>query len=336
MEASDAFVGVDVSKKKIDIALQLNGKMKTKVLDNTADGHTALLAWLSKHKTPCDRLHICMEATGVYHERLAWALHDAGLKVSVVNPGCIKRFGQSENLRNKNDTVDAALIARYCSAMAPATWEPPSVEQRQLRGWTLRVQALKDIRQQEENRLEALTVSGMDDIAAHVQQHIGWLNVEIAKLEGDIDAHIDRHPGLKRDAELMTSIPGIGTATAARMLGQIGDLRRFDSAKAFAAFLGVTPRQRTSGTSVKGRTMISRTGSSALRAALYMPSMVARRYNPLLSSFADRLLRTGMAKKAVISAVMHKLAHLLYGVIHTGKPFDPNYNQKGLAIQDGI
>src|SRR4051812_23149844 len=127
MEASNAFVGVDVSKKKIDIALQLNGKMKTKVLDNTADGHTALLAWLSKHKAPFDRLHVCMEATGVYHERLAWALHDAGLKVSVVNPGCIKRFGQSENLRNKNDTVDAALIARYCSAMAPATWEPPSI-----------------------------------------------------------------------------------------------------------------------------------------------------------------------------------------------------------------
>jgi transposase len=113
-------------------------------------------------------------------------------------------------------------------------------------------------------------------------------------------------------------------------------VRRFESAKAFAAFLGVTPKQRTSGTSLKGRTMISRTGSSALRAALFMPSLVARRHNPILKRFAERLMATGMTKMAVIGAVMHKLTHLLYGVIHTDKPFDPNFLSKGLAIQDGI
>lgn len=329
-------VGIDVSKKKLDVALFANGKVKSKVIDNSADGHKLLLDWLGKSKAPLQDLHVCMEATGVYFEPVALALHAAGMKVSVVNPACIKGFGHSENIRNKNDAIDAGLIARYCVAMCPALWSPPPLEQRQLRAWATRVQALKDIRQQELNRLEAHSITGMDDVAANVQAHISWLDSEIKKLESEIDDHIDRHPGLKRDAELIGSIPGIGAATVAKVLGHIGDIRRFESAKAFAAFVGVTPKQRTSGTSLKGRTMISRTGSTALRAALYMPSLVARRHNPILIRFAERLLATGMAKKAVIGAVMHTLTHLIYGVIHTGKPFDPNYLSKGLANQDGI
>ena len=336
METVRAIVGIDVSKKKLDIALLVNGKIKAKVVDNSTDGYELLLMWLSKSKVEKDALHVCMEATGIYYEPVALALHDAGVAVSVVNPACIKGFGHSENIRNKNDTADAGLIARYCAAMQPALWSPPPLEQRQLRAWSLRVQALKDIRQQEENRLEANTFTGMIDVAEHVKQHIAWLSAEIEKLEGDIDDHIDRHPGLKRDAELITSIPGIGATTVARILGQLGDIRRFDNAKAFAAFLGVTPKQRSSGTSIKGRTMMSRAGSMSMRAALYMPSLVACRHNPILRRFAQRLSATGMAKKAVIGAVMHKMTHLIYGVIRTGKPFDPNYLANGLAIQDGI
>lgn len=336
MDTVCAAVGIDVSKKKLDIALLANGKIKTKVLENSIEGHRALLDWLGKSKLSLSALRVCMEATGVYSEPVALALHQAGLVVSVVNPACIKGFGHSENIRNKNDAIDAGLIARYCAAMKPAPWTPPPLEQRQLRAWSQRVQALKDIRQQEQNRLEALTIGGMDEVGQHVAQHIAWLSAEIEKLEGDINDHIDRHPGLKHDADLIATIPGIGMTTVARILGQLGDIRRFDSAKAFAAFLGVTPKQRSSGTSVKGRTMISRAGSTSLRASLYMPSLVARRHNPILRQFAERLAMTGMAKKAVIGAVMHKLAHLIYGVIHNDKPFDPNYSSKGLVIQDGI
>lgn len=336
MKAAFAVVGIDVSKLKLDIALLFNGKVKSKVLDNSAAGHRSLLEWLGKSKAPMEAMHVCMEATGVYYEALALALHQAGLKVSVVNPSCIKGFGQGENIRNKNDAIDAGLIARYCAAMAPGLWTPPPVEQRQLRAWSLRIQALKDIRQQEENRLEAHTVTGMEDVAAHVITHIKWLDAEIKKLEKDVDDHIDRHPRLRHDAALISSIPGIGATTVARILGHLGDIRRFDSAKALSAFIGVTPKQRSSGTSLKGRTMISRKGSTSLRAALFMPSMVARRHNPILKRFAERLLATGMAKKAVVCAVMHKLTHLIFGVIRTGKPFDANYLSKGLALQDGI
>jgi transposase len=336
MDGAHAIVGIDVSKLKLDIALLTNGKVKSKVIDNSPAGYLSLLEGLAKSKADMATIHICMEATGVYYEALALALHEAGLKVSVVNPSCIKGFGRSENIRNKNDAIDAGLIARYCTAMKPAPWLPLPLEQRQLRAWSLRVQSLKDIRQQEENRREALVVSGMADVAAHVAAHVKWINEEIAKLEKEIDDHIDRHPGLKHDADLIKSIPGIGPTTVARILGHLGDIRRFRNAKALAAFLGVTPKHNTSGTSVKGRSVICRTGSTSLRAALFMPSMVGRRYNPILNQFAERLLATGMPKKAVICAVMHKLTHLIYGVIRTGKPFDANYLSKNLAIQDGI
>ena len=101
MDMVCATVGIDVSKKKLDLALLVDGKIKTKVLENSSEGHQALLDWLRKSKVPLPALHVCMEATGVYSEPVALALHEAGLVVSVVNPSCIKGFGHSENIRNK-------------------------------------------------------------------------------------------------------------------------------------------------------------------------------------------------------------------------------------------
>jgi transposase len=336
MNAQSPILGIDVSKRKLDLALLINGKVKSKVVENSPNGYSDLHDWLTKQKADIAGLHVCMEATGVYSEPVALALQALGMKVSVVNPACVKGFGQCENIRNKNDIIDSGLLARYCAAMHPEPWVPPPLEQRQLRAWSDRLLALKDIRQQELNRIEAHTVAGLTELIAHVGNHVKWLDEQIKQLEKEINDHIERHPDLKRDAELMASIPGLGAATVAKILGHVGDVRRFDSAKALAAFIGVTPRQRTSGTSVRGRTVMSRAGDKSLRTALYMPGLVARRFNPILNTFAERLLASGMAKKAVIGAVMRKLVHLIYGVVCSGKPFDPNYLQRGLAIQDGI
>ena len=329
-------VGIDVSKKKLDVALLVDGKIKSKVVENSSDGFTEMEGWLVKQKVSLPDLHICLESTGVYSEPVALYWFDKGIKVSLVNPHCIKSFGSSENIRNKNDQIDAGLIARYCAAMAPAAWEAPSREQRQLRAWSNRLIALQDMRQQEVNRLEAHEVAEQHEVIHHVQAHITWLNEQISQIENDIDDHIDRHPGLKHDAELIESIPGLGRTTAAKILGHVGDVRRFESAKALAAFIGVTPRQRQSGSSIRGRTMMCRMGNPRLRAALFLPSLVAKRYNPLLRQFGARLEANGLSKMAVAGAVMRKLVHLVYGVVKSDKPFDPNYLSKGLAIQDGI
>jgi transposase len=329
-------LGIDVSKKKLDAALLDGGKLKNKVVENNKAGYAELAHWVAKQKVDVTSVHACMESTGIYSEPVAIKLQAMGMKVSIVNPGCIKGFAQSENIRNKNDKVDAGVIARYCRAMTPEPWVAPPPGQRLLRGWVERLSALQDIRQQEANRIEAHEFAEQTDLAKHAKEHVDWLDTQIAQLKRDIDQHIDSDPGLRSDVDLMTTIPGVGRATAAKVISYAGDVRRFDSAKAFAAFVGVTPKQRQSGSSVRGRTMISRIGSSQLRASLYLPGVVAKTHNPILRAFAARLSDNGLCKMAVVSAVMRKLAHLIYGVMRSGKPFDANYLHSGLAVQDGI
>ncbi|WP_342114560.1 IS110 family transposase [Pseudoduganella sp. OTU4001] len=247
------------------------------------------------------------------------------MTVSIVNPARIKGFGQSELVRNKNDGIDAALIARYGARMHPEPWQAPPSEQRRLRAWCDRLKALKAMRLQEENRLEACTVAANAELMDHIEEQVVWLGLQIKQIGRDIEDHIACHPSLKRDADLMASIPGVGKATVAVMLGHIGDMRRFSSAKALAAHLGVSPRQRLSGTSVRGRTTMSRTGNRATRSALYMPAVVASRRNPILRAFAERLHANGLSKKAVIGAVMRKLVHLMYAIVRSGIAFRPDY-----------
>ena len=332
----EAVVGIDVSKKKLDVVLMQAGKVKSKVVLNTPPGHAQLQRWLLQHRCVEQSTHVCLEATGPYSEPVALALADAGWRLSVVNPARVKGFAQSELSRNKTDRIDAGLLARFCAAMKPELWEPPAREVRQLRAWVDRLQVLKDMRQQELNRIEALQAGEHGAVKAHVQAHVTWLDDQIAALERDIDDHIDRHPQLRGDARLLETIPGVGATTAAKLLAYAGDVRRFQSAKALAAFVGVCPQQRQSGSSLRGRTTMSRTGHKALRTALYMPSVVARRHNKPLKGFADRLEQRGMAPKGVIGAVMRKLTSIIYGVIKSGTPFNPLLAMPRLDVQDGI
>jgi transposase len=332
----ESVVGIDVSKKKLDVLLLQAGKGRSKVVANTAAGHAQLVRWLLQHRCVEQSTHVCLEATGAYSEPVALALTDAGWKLSVVNPARIKGFAQGELSRNKTDRADAGVLARFCAAMKPELWEPPTREVRQLRAWVDRLQALKDMRQQELNRIEALQSAEHGALKAHVQAHVAWLDEQIAALERDIDDHIDRHPQLRGDAQLLETIPGVGATTAAKLLAYAGDVRRFESAKALAAFVGTCPRQRQSGSSLRGRTTMSRAGHKTLRTALYMPALVARRHNKPLKGFADRLEQRGMAPKSVIGAVMRKLTSIIYGVIKSGMPFNPSLAMPRLDAQDGI
>jgi transposase len=203
-------------------------------------------------------------------------------------------------MRNKTDRADAALLARFCAAMRPSVWTPPSPAYRQLRALVERLQALKDMHQQELNRQEACCASGETSILPSIESHLRWLDERINELQRNINQHIEGDPDLKQDAALIASIPGVGEVTVAKVLAYAGNVRRFTSGRALAAFIGVTPRQRQSGTSVKGRTMIGRTGHAALRKALYMPGLVALRHNPLLQVFGARLKANGLAPKTVV------------------------------------
>lgn len=317
---SDA-LGIDVSKAKLDVALLREGKLKHRSFDNRASGFDQLLAWLDERSVQRQSVHVCMEATGPYSEACATYLSDAGLRVSVVNPARVKGFAQSELSRNKTDQADAALIARFCAAMRPEPWQAPTLEVRKLRALIERLQALQDNAQQERNRLAVCDAT----IRENIEAHLSFLLDAIAKLEREIDDHVDRHPDLRDRAKLLSSIDGIGTLTASKVLAYAGHVDRFDSAKAFSAFIGVAPRQKRSGSSVN-RTMMGKGGSNALRHALYMPAMVALRFNKTVAALGERLAAKGMAKKAIIGAAMHKLAHLIYGVLKTGQPFRADWS----------
>jgi transposase len=330
---------VDVAKLKLDVALlDERGKLKTHVFANDPKGHAALIAWLRSRVDASVPLRICMEATGPYGEAAATALVDAGLEVSVVNPARIKGFAQSELIRNKTDRADAALLARFGQVMQPQPWVAAPIEVRELRALVDRLHSLKQMHQQEANRLEGCdpAVPHHERMRESILSHMQWLKSSIQDLERQIDEHIDRHPGLRADADLIRSIPGVGSATAAKVLAYLGDVRRFKNGKALAAFVGVTPRLRLSGSSIKGRSTISRSGHAQVRHSLYMPAMVALKHNPIVGAFGIRLKAAGLAPKAVIAACMHKLVLLIYGILKSGVPFNPNHVGHNLDFQDGI
>lgn len=312
-------LGIDVSKKKFDVALLRNNKLKNKKFTNDGEGFEFLVQWLEKHDAMT--AHVCMEATGIYGEALSEYLFDTGLTVSVVNPARIKGFAQSELLRTKTDQVDAGLIARFCQAMNPQTWSPQPKEIRQLRDLVRRLEALNDMRQQERNRLEAAS----DIVAAQLLRHIDYLNQEIKAIKQLINQHIDQQPDLKQRKDLLESIPGIGEATINIILAEFGNITQFKNAKALAAFIGVVPRIRQSGTSLRARGMMSKTGRSKLRKAFFMPALVALRYNPVIVEMKKRLTESGKTKMAIVGAAMRKLIHIIYGVLKNGMPFSENF-----------
>lgn len=324
-----AYLGIDVSKDYLDLLLlREEHTPEAARFENTATGFKSLRHFLKKRKLKS--LHACLEATGYYGDEVAHFLHQHGYQVSVVNPARIKAYADSRLSRNKTDAVDAALIADFCRTQQPQTWTPPPPEQRELQVLVRHLDNLKDMRQQEVNRRQAGIPSAT--VLKTLDEHIAFLDQQIEEVLRHIRDHVEQHPDLRQHRDLLTSIPGIGDLTAYKLLAEIQHIQAFDSARQLAAFAGLTPRQRTSGSSIRGRTRLSKRGSSRLRSALYFPAMVALKHNPILRVFAQRLTANGKPKLTVIAAVMRKLLHLVFGILKSGQPFDPLYLQKRLAI----
>lgn len=315
-------LGIDVSKLKFNVCLiKPDGKLKHKVFPNTPPGFGQLLEWLSRQGV--SRVRACLEATGTYGEPLALSLAEAGHHVSLINPAAIKAFAQSRLSRTKNDRVDAELIARFCQAQAPPAWIPPLPEVRELQALVRRLESLIEMRVMEENRLSAgITV---DSVRRSVEEHLAYLAQEIKRTEELIRERINSNPTLRQRSELLDSIPGIGEATAALLLSEITDIKQYRSARQVAAYAGLAPRERQSGSSVRGRTRLSKVGNARLRRALYWPAITAIRCSPFFQAWAKGLQERGKCKMSVVCAVMRKLVHLAYGVLKSGKPFDPEW-----------
>lgn len=309
-------LGLDVGKRSISACLLREGRKRDKTFSNDATGHACVVAWLTQHGA--DRVHACLEATGGYSEALATALFDAGHQVSIVNPSRIKAFAKTELVRTKTDKVDAALIARFCELHRPPAWAPPPENIRQIQALSRRLDALVDMRTQEQGRLEA--PGNVPDVKASIRESIKWLDTKISKLEQQLEDLIKKDPDLRNKRELLLSIKGIGERTADRILGEMPRLEEFRNAKAVAAYVGLSPREWQSGT-LRGRTRISKIGNSRLRRALYWPAVVAMQKNVSIRRFAQRLLASGKPGMLVITAAMRKLICLAYAVVRSGRPY---------------
>jgi transposase len=319
------YLGVDVSKKKLDCMLLkcTNGKLKSKSLSNTKAGIEELIRWLAENKA--SEAHVIMEPTGVYHEPAALALTDAGLKLSLVNPAQLRQFAQGLGVKNKTDKADSTVLARYGNTLKPEAWQAPSKSARQLKALLARRDAVADDLQREQNRREAVEFGiSPEQVKQSVLQSIAFLQAELRRLEQMIKDHIDSDPDLRNKRELLETIPGVGTRVSSNLTALFA-AKTFNTAEQLAAYLGLVPVQWESGSSVRGRPRLSKAGPSHLRKLLYMPAVVARQWNPHIKSFSDRLIAKGKTKMAVIGACMRKLAHLCFGVVHTGRPYDPNY-----------
>lgn len=318
--ASD-FLGIDISKEMVDVCLLKGESQIYGEFTNNKKGFKALLTWLRKNKA--ENVHTCMEATGYYWEDIADHLYDKGHKVSVVNPMRVKAFGKSEMRRTKTDRVDAGIIARFCRAHNPRLWSPPPPHKRELRDMVRTLESFKKMKVQEENRLKRTTMFA-EARAAH-KKMFQYLKKQIQNLQEKVEEHIKKHPDLKEKWGFLLSIPGIGPVTAAIFLSEIEDVDAYISARQMAAHAGLTPRHRVSGTSVRGRAKMSKMGNALLRKSLYLPACVARRFNPIIKEFSQRLIDAGKSEMVVLGACMRKLLHIAYGVMKNKEVFDPNY-----------
>ncbi|WP_321283916.1 IS110 family transposase [uncultured Vibrio sp.] len=322
------YLGIDVAKAKIDCCLlkdPVNSKRKSKTFTNNKVGFSKLLEWIDKMNIPLANLHAIMEGTGVYHERAALALTNAGATVSIVNPAQVKDFGRGIAVRTKTDRMDSLVLARYGEMLQPPAWTPPPQEAKVLKALLARREAIAQDLRRELNRQEKAEVADTPElICQSLDDSIQFLQKQLDKIQKDIDDHINTHPNLRRDYELLISIPGVGQRVGNNLLSVIHS-QKFDSAEQLAAYLGLVPVERQSGTSLLGKARLSKAGPPRIRAVLYMAAVVATRRNPHVNALYERLLAKNKSKMAAIGAAMRKLVHLCFGVLKNQLPYQANY-----------
>ena len=322
------YLGLDVAKAKLDACLLLDEsqqKRKTKVVANHKNGITELLQWALKHGVAPSQLHVVMEGTGVYHELAAQALSDAGVSVSIVNPAQVKDFGRGLAIRTKTDRSDSVVLARYGALLKPKAWIPPSHEARALTALLTRRDAIAQDLQRERNRQEKTNISLSSTLVQQsLNDSIAFLTEQLNKLQQDIDDHIKGHPQLRADMRLLLSIPAVGDKVGGQMLAVMHS-HAFASAEQLAAYLGLVPVERQSGSSLMGRAKLSKAGPARVRAVLFMAAVVAKQYNPHVKALYERLIAKGKSKMSALGAAMRKLVHLCFGVLKSQTPYQANY-----------
>ena len=336
------WAGLDVAKETFEAALwiPLSGdasrrrphQQPARGFARTAQGVEEFVAWAdallaewADPEQPASALRVVMEATGKYSLELALWLIAArpGLAPAIINPQTAAYFAKSLALRNKTDKTDARALARFGAERKPAPYDPPSPAQSELRDLARYRQTLIEMMQAEKNRAGEGSASAL--VRRLQQTRIRRFERDIEHLEQQMRKVLDKLPQLKRDVAHLEGIYGVGFITAATILAELGDLRRFERGRTLTAFSGLSPRNSESGKSVRKQAHMCKKGSPQVRRALYMPAMTAIRGDNDLSDLYHRMVAAGRSKMAALAAVMRKMLLIMRAILISGKPYQKHY-----------
>jgi transposase len=289
---------------------------------NTPAGHRELIQTLTRGGK---RVRVVMEATGLYGLDVAIALSEVeGIEVMVANPRAVRNFAKAMMQRSKNDHLDAMVLREFGARMRFKRWIRPTENALNLWALARRLEALTHLNVAEKNRRHAAGVSAA--IPASVRRSIArslrFQEKEIAELRREAMKCIRADVELYRQQQLLRSMPGIGEVSAIQLLAELVLLPPDRDVRQWVAYAGLDPREYSSGKSVCKHTRISKIGNGHLRRALFMPALVACRFEPHLRGFYQHLLERGKAKRQALSAVARKMLHAIYGMFHANQSYD--------------
>lgn len=302
-------VGIDVSKDRLDVAVRPGGEVFV------SDRATAALHALAERLKRIDPQVVALEASGGFETVVAAALAAAGLPVVVVNPGQVRAFAKAIGQRAKTDPIDAAVIAHFAEATKPQVRPLPDEATQLLADLVQRRRQIIDMISAENQRLKRATARGL---RKSIGRLVTALEKELASVDGDIDDAVRNTPGWFEKEDLLTSVPGIGKIISRTLIAELPELGTLNR-KEIAALAGLAPFTRQSG-QWRGKSFIGG-GRASVRKALFMGAMVAKKCNPVLKAFFDRLVAAGKPKLVALIAVARKLLTILNAIARDQKPW---------------
>jgi transposase len=330
-------VGIDVSKVDLSVCFRSIDITQHSVIKgshtftNSKKGFTALVSWIEKFRKFSDTpLLVIMEATGVYHESLAYFLADKGYPLSIVLPNKAKKYMQSLGLKSKNDCIDASGLAQMGCEQKLSLWHKPAEETMQLRDLTRYLEFLNQQMTECRSRLESYEHRGIptDAVTKYLNTLIKTLKKQIQEVNNQIQQHIKINPELEKQVANITSINGVGVLTAAVIIGEMNEFKLIENQRQLVSFCGYDVVENQSGKR-RGKTRISKKGNAHVRRILHMPALNVVRLNvkPFKDLFDRVVQRTGIKMKGYV-AVQKKLLTTIYALHKKNETFDPQSTNK--------
>lgn len=309
--ANQVWIGIDVAKATLDLHLLPAGQAHT--LPNTTAGHQQLRKLLPAPPTCL----IVLEATGGYEREIVADLTDAGYRVAVINPKRARDFAKALGLAAKTDRIDARVLALFAEKVQPTPVEKTPEKQAEIQQLVARRRQLIDLRTQESNRWD---VTRAKAAKKSIQAVLNTLERQIHDIEAAIEALVEADDDWRHKAQLIQSVPGLGPVTATTVVADVPELGKLNRQQ-ISALVGLAPYNNDSGPR-KGKRSIAG-GRKSVRCVLYMAAMAAKRYNPVIKAFAERLAQHGKPHKVVLTACMRKLLVILNSILKSGQPWNP-------------